>query len=507
MKPAGKPFSRWLALYLTLGFGLFVGYLLFSPYIPLPGSGTSVSIYIAYEGNSAVRAAMLCCIAALAVLCIILLILRRLNFQKGSAALILAGIVMRFGYMLYTPYFIRGHDVGNIAQDGHAGYIWYIYQCFSLPDSYSGQFYHPPLNHILCAAVAHIYQSVTGTGNSDAIMESTRLVPCFASCALIMVCLRIFEELGLSKKATMLALSIIAFHPALVLLSASINNDILMILLFSVAFLYTVRWYRSPSMKNILILALAIAFAMLTKFSAALIAIFTAAVFIIKWLGCKDTPLFKKIFLQFVAFAAVCVPLGMSYSIRNLILFGQPIGYVAQIGENSSLYVGGYSALERFFSFPVNELFSSFFGDVYDDYNLWIYVIKSSLFGEFTFSAPPAVTMLLILCNFCLIILSLAAMIIAIAKYKGESLFIRFGLPGLWFILMLSFVCFNIKYPFGCTMDFRYIVPTVFIGAALLGVFWSRQSKSAHLLPIFFYTLTGIFSAGFIAGSVLLFTL
>ena len=45
-----------------------------------------------------------------------------------------------------------------------------------------------------------------------------------------------------------------------------------------------------------------------------------------------------------------------------------------------------------------------------------------------------------------------------------------------WALLMISFIYFNIKYPFGCTMDFRYIVPTVATGAAFLGLLSDKLS-------------------------------
>ena len=47
---------------------------------------------------------------------------------------------------------------------------------------------------------------------------------------------------------------------------------------------------------------------------------------------------------------------------------------------------------------------------------------------------------------------------------------LRFGLVWLWLIQIGSYLMFNLQYPFGCTMDLRYIVPTIIVGAAYLGI-------------------------------------
>ena len=49
---------------------------------------------------------------------------------------------------------------------------------------------------------------------------------------------------------------------------------------------------------------------------------------------------------------------------------------------------------------------------------------------------------------------------------------LRYGCAMFWLALMVSYVAFNIKYPDSCTMDFRYIVPTVICGAVYLAAFW-----------------------------------
>ena len=111
------------------------------------------------------------------------------------------------------------------------------------------------------------------------------------------------------------------------------------------------------------------------------------------------------------------------------------------------------------------------------DYNLWVYAIKSSIFGEFQFSAPEALAKLFLLVNLLLVILSLAAMCYVLIRGKEVHAFARYGLFGLWLIQIVCFILFNIQYPFGCTMDFRYIVPTALFGGIYLAIVLDKLKK------------------------------
>ena len=77
---------------------------------------------------------------------------KKLDDKKILEGVILAGLIMRIGYMLYTPITLRQHDIGSIdtIATGHLNYIFEIL-AGHLPDVNLGQFYHPPLYHYLSA--------------------------------------------------------------------------------------------------------------------------------------------------------------------------------------------------------------------------------------------------------------------------------------------------------------------------------------------------------------------
>ena len=67
---------------------------------------------------------------------------------------------------------------------------------------------------------------------------------------------------------------------------------------------------------------------------------------------------------------------------------------------------------------------------------------------------------------------------------------IRYTLTGLWVLVYISSIKFNLSYPFGCTMDFRYIVPVLFSTSIILGVTGNICENSGSVILKTFSALT-----------------
>ena len=421
--------------------------------------------------ESTVRAIMLAGVGICAVLALYVLLQKKLPKWESLIVLaLIAGMILRIGYMVYTPMGLRGHDVAGFEDSGHLDYIYQIFSTGKLPQSYDYQFYHPPLNYILEAIVVKVFSWFHHSPDLETVFQAAKIVPCFASCAVLLVSYSLFREFNLSPRASALALGVLAFQPTFFIFSASINNDSLMLLFYLIAVLYTVRWYNSPTLKNILCIALAIGLGMSTKLSAVTVAGFTAPVFLLMLIRrIRDkNPL--PVIGQYAAFGAVCLPLGLWYTIRNRILFRISYRYVFTLSRWNDLYCGDQSLVKRFLSFPVRQMINPLYCDPYADYNIWVYIAKCAVFGEFLFERSAKMALPLSLSNLLLIALSVLAAIYVLVRCKETHFLARFGLLWLWLIQMGSYVMFNLQYPFGCTMDLRYIVPTIVVGAAYLGI-------------------------------------
>jgi len=457
-------------------------------------------------GEAAARALML----AGVLLCGVYYVVRSRGQNSGSraekliTALIMAGMVMRIGYMLYTSFMMRGHDIGAPDDDGHFGYMYQLFANGKLPQTNTYQFYHPPLAHILHVLVVRVFSWFQGTDDLTVLFEAAKIVPCFAACAMLWVFRSLCREMRLPPRATAVAVAVAAFHPTFFIMSASVNNDPLMLLFFLIAILYTIRWYRRPTMKNILMIALAIGLSMMTKLSGGMAALFAAPVFLIVLVRRLRKRQAGPLIGQFAAFAGVCVPLGLWYPVRNLILFNQPLGYITEVSP--ALYVGDVPLMRRFLSFPLDQIFNPLYCRPYEDYNIWLYTLKCSLFGEFSFAGRDTFAAILIAANLVLIPVSLAAMLYILARGREVNRFARLGLLWIWLTQMVSFILFNLEYPMGCTMDFRYIVPTVFTGAAFVGIALDRIKNKAGVWRKVLYYAGAAAVAFFCAASVLFYT-
>ncbi len=487
-----KLFVKGLRPYLIIAAAIVISYITFSLLLNL--------------SDETIRALMIMGVFMCGIVFAAISIFKK-NVSKVEAliiALIAAGIVMRIGYMLYTPFGLRGHDIGGIDGTGHYAYMYGLFSSGTLPASNHGQFYHPPFQHIVQALVVKIFSFFQQGAETRTLFEAAKIVPCFAMCALLIVSKRICEETGLQRRATALAIAVIAFQPTFFVLSASVNNDTLMILFFMAAVLYTIRWYKNQTLKNILLTGLFIGLAMMTKFSGVMIALFTGPVFLIALIKRRRQKQTVPLLEQFAAFGGVSAALGIWYPIRNAILFGQPLGYVLRFSETHALYVGGNTFVERFFSFPAENIANPLYCDPFVDFNMWIYTLKCSVFGEFKFDWTETHAALLIAANLIIIIVSLAAMVYVMIRGKEVNKFARFGLFFIWLAQMGSFILFNVQYPFGCTMDFRYIVPTVIAGAVYTGIALDRiKSKRKIAADILF--IFGCAAAAFFCAASLLF--
>lgn len=413
-------------------------------------------------------------IALLSFLGIISAYFNQFQFKHLLLLIIVIGIILRLDYIFVTDIHTRQHDVENLNSTGHLSYIFYIFKNWALPPYADWQFSHPPLHYFISAVFCKLGELL---GFSQARMfESIQFLTAFYSSSCIFVFYKILMEFKeqLSKPAILLALSLISFNPTFIILSGSINNDMLMIFLFSVSLLYIIRWYKNPTYKPLLLSVFALGLSMMAKLSGGVLAPVIAVLFLAKLIEMK-----KGLWKQYFAFFFVAAPLGFWHPIRNLLLFHLPIGYVNPISVESALYNGNHSILERFFSFPLSELTTKIFANPFGDFSLPAYIVKCSLFGEYSFKGTEPLALVFIFINIFLIIISLLSMVYFVIINRSEkNRFFTIVFFINWLVQIGAFIMLNIKLPFGCTMDYRYIVPTLFSGISFLALFISQHQKS-----------------------------
>lgn len=396
--------------------------------------------------------------------------------EKNIVLLIfLASFILRLGYIAYTPYNVRQHDVYNFYEDGsgsgHARYILWFFKESKLPDfdpREIWQFYHPPLHHIISGLWLR-FLNLFGF-SFVRLAESVQVLTLFYSCSCTIIFWRILGQLKVKGSAKLTAFLLMAFNPSFVIFSGSINNDILSITFMLLAVLYTIKWYNNQSFKNIIILAFAIGLAMMSKLSAALVAPAVAVVFLYCLVKNFKTE-WKKLFSQFFVFGLICIPLGLWWSIRNFVLFKVPFGYVPLIASDVDQYIGFNSVFKRLFDFRLNDVFMAWGENRggFFEYNPILSLFKTSLFGEFRLNESVAgeaimpFANILFYFNILITLVAFFAMIYLLVK-KGISTQFKLFSSCFYITVAVSYIQFCFNYPHTCTMNIRYATPLIILG-------------------------------------------
>lgn len=405
--------------------------------------------------------------------------MKRAGMEKMTYFLLLitvAGMIMRIGYLLYTPYTYSTHDLGKLTAE-HGGHLSYLLNIIQrrLPASNDYQFYQQPFFYILGGAVSSVIIHILHTFRAEDIVDAARIVSCAASCLVLPASDALCRVCRVGNRGRVLALAFVAFSPVFYMTGGAIGPDALCTLFMVLAVLYTLKWYQKPSMKNTVLLALIYGFGVMTKISVAVIAFFTLVVFLYRFVRAVREKEWLEFLKKYILFGVISLPLGLWYSIRNYILFGQPLGYVPDPGgAESPLYTGEYSILQRIGSFSLKNVFEKPYVNVEEDYNAPVYYIKSSLFGEYTYDVPDFIPALLLYAAIAVALLSVVAFIWQISQGKNKRM--AYVIPAVILLFYGSVTYFYLKYPYACSMDYRYMGLLSVLAAVMLGNFYEKCS-------------------------------
>ena len=418
---------------------------------------------------------LVCCVLYLLFKCLS----HRLTYEIAIGVLIFAGCIMRIGYMLYTPCWLRSHDFGgiDISSDGKDGYLLRIIQKNRLPESNANQLYQQPFYYLISAFCSKIINFILNRNDSYSLVNAAKVVSCIASSFTLLLSEKLLEFFGISKKSTLYALMLVAFSPVFYLTGGRVGEDALTTFFIVACLLFTLVWNKKPSWHNTVVLALLYGCGMMTKISVAIPAIFTLLVFLKTiFVNFRDKtkvphPINKKqingIFSRIIVFGCISLPLGLWYSVRNYFLFGQSLTYVLRQDNGIPQYTGDISRRWRVLPFDLDSIRRSPYGRLDMDYNLPTYLIKSELFGEFDYQIADWIPRILMYINIVLVVIICVCgllLIMDISKHRDNIIILG------WMLLFMSFTLNSyLSYPFCCTMDYRYYAILTVCKALVLG--------------------------------------
>lgn len=423
---------------------------------------------------------------ATVIVALILILLLRKSLKFTDASLIMGlGIFLRWLYILYTEVWQRQHDVVAFgAGEGQAAYIEYFLTHKSFPDfdprSIWG-FFQPPLHHIISAIWMKI-SMVLGYSEVQS-QENIQGLTFFYMSAVLIITYFVCKELELKKWGMRITLTVVSLHPIYVLLSGSINNDSLSLLFMVFALYLAICWYKREKLITIILLSFSIGLAMFAKLSGYMIAPAVAVLFILKLIENKDR--IWHFILQYVVFGIISIPIGLFWTIRNMLKFDMPINYIPEVGGQFSVHF-----YQRLFDFSMSSVFPALMenGDSYYEYNIFLSMLKTSIFGEYNYANDsryftPVCTMLFIVSAVLAIVAFIATIIMILSAKSYLKREWRWFFGVLYLTVMGSYLGFALSYSNFSAEDFRYAAIVIIVEALMLGFFTDSRvlSEDTHI--------------------------
>ncbi|MCQ2516115.1 MAG: glycosyltransferase family 39 protein [Saccharofermentans sp.] len=404
---------------------------------------------------------------------------------------------MKMFYALAMQFDISAHDLWDISDwntitAGTLGYVQYMFQYRQLPDFFDGQFYHPPLFFSLAALVFGPVYSLT----KDEVLafEVVQVANMIVAFLITVVAYKLFKELNIRGTRLVFANLFICFCPTLYNMGACINNDCLMTLFCALVLLYALKWAKTRRMVDIILSGLFLAFGMLTKVSAVLLAPGIGLLFL--YVLITDKKNIKRNIIQYLVFAIVSIPLGISFAVRNYVKLGMPFNYIMPLDAEPF----DVPLITRIGLPSIKQMTTCItdFSDHMGFTNIWGQTVQSMLFDEMLFntSIEPLfyLSVALIWITYVVLIYLLIRFLVSLVKSK-YSIENKILIYGCYFSLMVSYFVFCFSYKHICTMHMRYIFCTLILLWA--GTFGSDDDSKKNVISKhewLFYAFTALFS-------------
>ena len=428
-----------------------------------------------------------------------------LTDKRVIIVLMILVLAARLVYITEIGIRTNQHDTSNFFKEGntgHTGYIQYLRE-YGIPEfdvTTSGQFYHPPLHHLVCGWFLDVQESF-GIDFEIAI-ENLQILTLFYSMVTLYAAYRVLALLGFTGAPLYVPMVLLGFHPTFYLFSGSINNDCLSVMFAFLAVWAALEWYKKPSFLWIAWLGVCIGCSMFAKFATGVIAPAVAFMFLHRLISERGWKGRGVLIGQFALFGVICIPLGIGWQARNALVYDGPFFHVPRLSDEADQYLGGYSTWERFTDWDSLEDFGVYpmrtgtQGAEYFEHCIPLAVLKMSMFGEYSkwkdYHIYDAAGNTLFWVNVIVVIATLVGLAFCVWHFyrrKTEEDFVSavgfgrmpcFFFIAYWVTMILSYIPFCFGFPHFCSMDFRYMVPTLLTGAVFLAVLLKYLDKKIN---------------------------
>ena len=284
--------------------------------------------------------------------------------RKTIYVILLISIIIRLCYVIITSKKgFSGQDFDTFSE---------VQTNLTLPEAFQ------PLYYIGAAAVYNLMALFRFTQHYS--LDIVRLVTEYMGIVAAIAVYYILCELESNDSAIYLGTSIIAIHPGLIMLGGDISPLMPMFAVMCLSILFLTRWNNFTDGFDFVFMSVSFGLATMIHMSALIFLPVVATLVIInlvRVLKRKSVANTVSSFVHILCGVGAWGVLSFAYPVRNM-LAGKDTGLMQLFGKRE----GSIDFTTKFFSFDLNELLEVFTQP--NDKNAWIYLVKSSLFGDLT---------------------------------------------------------------------------------------------------------------------------
>jgi len=393
-------------------------------------------------------------------------------------AILLTAFLMNLWYVLGSWGNVRQHDYFNFFM--HADYFIRHDFFLSRPIDYLQEaYFQPPLWGLICALITKLMMVL---GYSKELgFDFVRFISLFAVSGCGIIFWRIIKLFDIRENIRLGIFTLFVFLPINGIMANLVNNDTMVYFLMMLVIYQTFLWFENGSWRQVFYISGLLFLGAMIKFSALMLMPALGILGLYKLIK-SPNKLSSKLWGQFFV-VGVSAVLGFSWGIL-LLYHGLPLTPPPLNNEYQS--IAQYGFFEKMF---ITDMVAVPFADVRAgqlEPNVWISLIKTSLFGEWTWKSLFLGYVLYAL-GIILAVAVVGSFIFLFRKKFADNVAYNIFFVVLVISVLGAWGNFWIDYPYFCSTEFRYVI--ILLPMSMLWLAFYLQNKS--LPNVLNYTLAG----------------
>ncbi len=391
--------------------------------------------------------------------------------------------ILAFGlnlwYVLASWGNIRQYDYFNFVM--HADYFLQNNFFFSSPFTYwQSVYFQPPLWGLVSALVTKFSIWLGATQSMG--FDSIRFISLFCISGAGILFWQLLKLCDFSEKLKIGLFVFFVFFPIHGIVANLVNNDALTYFLMMLMIYSGYKWYLDGRWNDCLWLSLALFLAGLVKFSGLMLVPALGAWGLLRLINASDK-LNRQMWGQFfiIALATICgFVWGWFLLYHDFPLVPPPV-------NNNFQDLSAYSIGQRFGGL---DNIAFVFADIHNgvtEPNVWLALIKTSLFGEWSWKGEFWAWILYVLAILWAVLSVISFFSLLVYKFGkdwGFNLFIVMAV----FVILAAWLNFWIEYPYFCSSEFRYVMILFPLSLLWVGNLFTHKNLPKYIK----YILTGL---------------